>query len=375
VLAELTRAHLLEEHAPGRYAFHDLLRAYAAELAGALDADAEPRDALHRLLDHYLHSAHAADRLLFPYREPIPLGAPVATVVPERFADRAAAGAWFAAEHAALLAAVELAADSGFDEQAWQLTWALQTFLERNGRFTEAVTTWHAALAAARRLGDRRVQARAHRNLASAEITLGRLDEADGHGGEALAIYRDLGDRTGMAHTHRSMVAVCDRRGRHADGLGHSEQALALYQATGDRHGQAYALSNAGWCHAQLGDQPAAQAACWQALTLLREIGDRWGEAATWDTLGYSQHLLHDYAQATTSYQRALALLRELGDRHREAVTLGHLGDTRDADGDTVGARLFWQDAVRILEALDHPDAAEARAKLYPPPRPVANSS
>ncbi|MFK5687966.1 hypothetical protein ACI3GN_15500, partial [Lactiplantibacillus plantarum] len=33
LLAELTRAHLIEEQAPGRYAFHDLLRAYAAELA------------------------------------------------------------------------------------------------------------------------------------------------------------------------------------------------------------------------------------------------------------------------------------------------------------------------------------------------------
>ena len=32
LLAELARAHLLTEHAPGRYAFHDLLRAYAAEL-------------------------------------------------------------------------------------------------------------------------------------------------------------------------------------------------------------------------------------------------------------------------------------------------------------------------------------------------------
>src|SRR5215467_15823592 len=31
LLRELARAHLIAEHAPGRYAFHDLLRAYAAE--------------------------------------------------------------------------------------------------------------------------------------------------------------------------------------------------------------------------------------------------------------------------------------------------------------------------------------------------------
>ena len=59
-LSRLTSAHLLAEHAPGRYAFHDLLREYAAEQA----RDNEDRTALHRVLDHYLHSARAADRLL-----------------------------------------------------------------------------------------------------------------------------------------------------------------------------------------------------------------------------------------------------------------------------------------------------------------------
>jgi len=44
-LAELARAHLAEEHLPGRFRFHDLLRAYAA---------------VHRVLDHYLHTAVAA---------------------------------------------------------------------------------------------------------------------------------------------------------------------------------------------------------------------------------------------------------------------------------------------------------------------------
>src|SRR5262249_58391170 len=38
-LAELTRANLIGEHVPGRYAFHDLLRAYAAEQAESTDRD------------------------------------------------------------------------------------------------------------------------------------------------------------------------------------------------------------------------------------------------------------------------------------------------------------------------------------------------
>lgn len=36
---ELVRANLLTEHRSGRYAGHDLLHAYAAELARAIDGD------------------------------------------------------------------------------------------------------------------------------------------------------------------------------------------------------------------------------------------------------------------------------------------------------------------------------------------------
>ncbi|WP_329537320.1 NB-ARC domain-containing protein (plasmid) [Streptomyces sp. NBC_01450] len=64
LLAELTRTHLLTEEAPGRYRFHDLLRAYANELAraedGEGDSEEERRDALCRMLDHYLLTAHAS---------------------------------------------------------------------------------------------------------------------------------------------------------------------------------------------------------------------------------------------------------------------------------------------------------------------------
>ncbi|MFG2025462.1 BTAD domain-containing putative transcriptional regulator [Streptomyces sp. NPDC048825] len=52
ILDELADAHLLTEHTPGRYAPHDLLRAFAAELTRAHDSTAERRAARQRLLDH-----------------------------------------------------------------------------------------------------------------------------------------------------------------------------------------------------------------------------------------------------------------------------------------------------------------------------------
>ena len=64
-LRNLTRASLIIESAPGRYGFHDLLRAYAAEQA-ALREGRERREAIHRMLDHYLHTARRAHVVLYP---------------------------------------------------------------------------------------------------------------------------------------------------------------------------------------------------------------------------------------------------------------------------------------------------------------------
>jgi hypothetical protein len=83
-LDELASAHLLTEHSPGRYAFHDLLRAYAADQARTRDTDQEAREALGRALDHYLHTAYTAMLLLNPPRDPLALSQPGPGVTPDR---------------------------------------------------------------------------------------------------------------------------------------------------------------------------------------------------------------------------------------------------------------------------------------------------
>jgi DNA-binding SARP family transcriptional activator/DNA-binding XRE family transcriptional regulator len=133
-LAELAHAHLVTEHSPGRYTLHDLLRAYAAEQAEAADGQADRRAAVHRMLDHYLHSACAAALLLNPSRDRITIAPPQPAVVPERLACYREAMSWLEAEHQAILACASLAAALAFDRHAWQLPWAMADFLDRRKR-------------------------------------------------------------------------------------------------------------------------------------------------------------------------------------------------------------------------------------------------
>jgi DNA-binding SARP family transcriptional activator/tetratricopeptide (TPR) repeat protein len=364
LLTELTRANLLAELVPGRYSFHDLLRAYAGELARTLELGSERHAAAHRLLDHYLHTAFAAALLLYPQRQPITLTSPLAGVEPERLTDYGQALAWLSAEHPVLLAAVDEAANAGFDTHAWQLPWALADFLDYRGHWQDQASTQLAALDATRRLADRHGQAHAHRALGRAHHQLGRDDEAGSHYRRAIELFADLGDRAGQAHTHLNLALVHERRRRHREALEHGESALTLYREAGDHSGQANALNTVGWVRAQLGDHRQALALCEQALRLLQVIGDRRGEATTWDSLGYAHHHLGGHREAVECYQRALDLFEEIGDRRHEADTLTHLGDTRRAAGDLPGARHAWQRALTILDEVGHPDADQVRVKL-----------
>ncbi len=66
MLELLARTHLIHRTRPGRYGLHDLLRAYAAGLAAAGDAEGERQAALTRLFDYYLAAAAAAMDILVP---------------------------------------------------------------------------------------------------------------------------------------------------------------------------------------------------------------------------------------------------------------------------------------------------------------------
>jgi DNA-binding SARP family transcriptional activator len=149
LLTELAGAHVINESLPGRYALPTLLRGYAGELAGRYDSAADRDAALHRLLGHYLQTAHAAAAALDPHQGPVP---PLETgpgVTAELLSDRHEALTWFAMERGTLLAAVRRAAEAGYDRHALHLSSALAGYLDRCGLWADEVAALRVALEAA----------------------------------------------------------------------------------------------------------------------------------------------------------------------------------------------------------------------------------
>ncbi|WP_238012921.1 BTAD domain-containing putative transcriptional regulator [Dactylosporangium sp. AC04546] len=349
LLTTLTRANLLTEHARGRYTQHDLLRAYAAELAAASDDDPA---AVERFLDHYAHTACAAAILLTPHRAPIALDPPVpgAHVEPPTTADEALT--WFAAERATLVATVELAAGRRLDRHTWPLAWASTAYFARQGHHHEWAATQHAALRAAEAAGDRVREAEAHRALLRAYGRLARDTEADRHADRALALFAEIGNPIGQANTHVNLAHVLTHRGRYRDALHHDQQALELYRLAGDTLGEAEALNSVGWQHGLLGEHEQSLKYTREALALLHRIGAGARAANTLDSMGHAHHHLGDLAAAVSCYEQALTLVRAAGDRYNEADILTHLADTLDAAGRPDSAREHREQAETILAAL-----------------------
>jgi DNA-binding SARP family transcriptional activator len=366
LLAELAQANLLTEHTPGRYGCHDLLRAFAAELAHSLDTENERQAAVHRMLDHYLYAAHAATIRLAHNIDSIvlPLPGDRNWTRPASPADHDAAWTWFIVEQDVLLAAIGHASDAGFPVHAWQLAWTMDTFLNRRGRWHEQARAMRTAADAARQLGDRAALATILRGLTTVCTELGLWDEAHAYGEEALRLATETGDTNLQAFVHLHLGSVWDRQGRPAEAIGHAHDALGLYRAARNHTGEAQALNCLGWAHACLGDHEQALTFCQQALPLLQRSGDHASQAGTWDSIGYAHHNLGNHPQAIADYEAALRLARSAGAKGTEATILSHLGDALHATASYVAARDVLRQALAIFDQLGRPEADEIRAKL-----------
>jgi DNA-binding SARP family transcriptional activator/tetratricopeptide (TPR) repeat protein len=360
-LSELIRANLLQEQAPGRFSLHDLLRAYAADLGD----EKERRSAVGRVLDHYLHTAREAMSLVYPHADLIGAPPPGPGEPAESFSGPQQARAWLQAEYRALLAAAAAAADSGHDTHGWQLPAVLREHFDRRGYYADWAQCQQLALLAADRLGDHAAQAIVHQFLGEALIHLCRWDDAHSHLHDALKLYRRLGDYAGQALCHFHIGWIFECREAHRQALSHHRLSLSLFRAAGYLAGEAFALNGVGWDNALLGNYQQALSYCSKALELHHKSGNRLGEALTLDSLGYCCHQADRYNEAVAYYQQALRAYADADDRYFRAITLIHLGETHQANGHREATLDLWQQALTILDDLQHPDAAPTRAKLH----------
>ncbi|ROP33580.1 tetratricopeptide repeat protein [Couchioplanes caeruleus] len=388
LLESLHRDHLLQQAAPGRYTFHDLIRAYATIRATDEDPPSERRAALTCLFDHYLVTAAAAMTTLYSAESRLRLRIPVTSTRTPDLSDPDTALGWLDIERPTLVAVAAHTATNGWPTHTIGLSRTLYRYLS-GGHYTDAVTVHGHAHHAVLHTGDATGHAHALNDLGVALWRLGRYGQGTAHLQQALALFRQAGDPHGQARTLNDLGITAhgechlqaaadyftqavplyrqagDRSGeargltglgtveallgRHRKAIDYFEQALLLHGQTSDRDGVAYALVHLGEVEVRAGRYGPAGDHLLQASTLYRQLGNRTGELAALDNLGVLHTRLGRPTQAAEYHQQALTGFRETGFRGCEPWSLNGLGEAAHAVG-------------RPADALAHHTAAHTIA-------------
>ncbi|MEV6825972.1 tetratricopeptide repeat protein [Amycolatopsis sp. NPDC051102] len=356
ILRRLEDASLLGRHTHDRYLLHDLTRAYAATTAHESLAGDEIEAALHRVFAFYLHTAHAADRLLNPHGPAVEIDPPASGTRAHPLADATAALAWFDHERLNLLATLQTAAARSRHRGVWQLAETLNTYLRRRAGLDELLAVRRAAVDAATHLREHSALVLAHRRLGRTHAELGHHEEALHHLHRALAIAERQDEQ---AHVHRMLALAHGVRDDHRRALEHATQALSLFRAADDPEWQADAHNQVGWHAAHLGDHANAYTHCEAALAGHRQHGNAEAAADALTSLGYlAQHTGH-HEQAIDHYEQALARYRASGNTRLAADTLARLGEPYDALRRHDEARAVRTEALEFYRRNGHTAATD----------------
>lgn len=315
-LTELERAHLVEQHRPGRYRMHDLVLKYAR--------DAEPDPAgTRRLLDFYLRSDQLDDEV-----------------------DNIVAAGDFAAAH-------------GWHEHAWRLANVIWYFRYVRGHSTNWVPNLERALAAARQTGDARGVATTVKNLGVALYWNMRIEEAVRCFEEALHLYATLGDERSVSGTLNNLGAAHARLGKDTESIAYYERALHCLDYLPEA--RAGALGNMAQVLARQGRIAEAEANCLRALELNRKWGSDDIEGHIVGSLAIALRAAGRFDEALARHHQALGLLRSVNDRVGECETLNELGETLRRMGDPAAVTAHRQ-ALTLAETMANPfEIARAR--------------
>lgn len=389
----------VDETGRNRYRIHDLAREHARERCLSEESAEQREAAVLRLVGCWLGLAEKAAARgpggavrYFPQPATVH---PLDTDTVESLLERPAA--WFAAEQASLLAAVEYCADHRLDRPARDLAGALIASSAALYNQFDAWSRSHtAAIAAVRRSEDGEGEAWLLNGLGQLCYEQDEFEDSYARFSEALRLFEERGGPSqGAAVALAGMGTARREQARYTEALRLLDAALDRYGPDAERGARARVLYGIGYVHREQGRGPQAWEALTRALELYRAQADRHGEALTLRSLALchraegaleqAEPLLHDalriftglrdtfgvmYAEqslakvelrqgrleeAAARLDRCLAVAHERQDRFGEALVLRTLGERHLAAGEPDRAREPLERGLAGWEALRLP--------------------
>jgi len=341
LLERLTDLHLLESRSPGRYQFHDLVRAFARELAGQLP-ESDRGAALDRSLAFHLAVAWQMTELtdprgarsVWPGRPPAP-AFPVLTTSDESLG-------WIDRELQNFLALIsQLSTLGGRDEQVAGVVIGLYNYFVKRGNLTD----WLPAIdrVATGRI-DRWTLAQLHADAAIALAELARYDESAQRFGLAREVFESIGNLRGVSLATNNNARLLIRMHRYEEALPLVEHALAINLQLGDDRAIGAAYVTLSEVHTELGDADTAEAEAGAAIPYFAAAGDANGVANS----------RIDQAWSRARAGRPQAAVADIVTGIRELEQLGHRKNVSDAHYVLGLVHAQLQDLEPAIEETEH---------------------
>jgi tetratricopeptide (TPR) repeat protein/transcriptional regulator with XRE-family HTH domain len=354
LIEQLVDAHLLQEPAPGRFGFHDLVRDHARATAIRDEGEPDRRAAITRLLDHLRHAASAAMDVAYPHERSRRPDLPRVRTPAPAFPDPVRAGAWIERELPNLVAAAQHAAEHGWPEHASHLGTTLHRYLYDHGRACEAWTLHQHALAAARAAGDGRGEADALVLLGKVHWWFhSRLEQAGELFERAAATAHAVGHHVGEVRALTSLGAVRSLQGAYARADEHFAAARERVRHVSDHGAELDALYFLAWHRLRRGEPATEEFE--QGLALARAHGDRNGEWLALHGLGYAHRTGGRFERAVECFERALHICRAVGDQRGTLACLIGLACAHRQEGHDVAAS-YYQQAIDLAREVGNPN-------------------
>ncbi|WP_018350283.1 ATP-binding protein [Longispora albida] len=345
----LLRAHLVEEHGSTAIRMHDLLRAYAAELAATLP-DAERAAALDRLLDYYVHTTQIAKDTAHSWDKPSgPRGLPGSARHARTFESESEAERWQDTEHPNLVAAASFAAASGWPRHASWLSTLLWRLFYMRGHHADALVVHTAGRDAARSSGDQAAESAAEFRIGDVYWRIGKLDQALVHFLASAGLKRAIGDDLGVAHALSGIGTIHHLRGEYAKAIACYEEGLAIAVGLGEWQTEAIALSNLGEAYELLGQFGQAEEYYRRCLVVKERHGDREALASTLSNIAWLKLRRGQVEESAAQQREALELARSLKMRGATALALGRLGAAEAHLGRPAAGAEMLRRALRLI--------------------------
>lgn len=389
VLEDLLNCHLLVETSPHRYRMHDLLR----EFARALMADeAERRRAVDRLLGHYLHTADAADRVVYPHRVRMDVACGGTGPVPAGWSGRAESREWFTSEGRNLLAVLEHVRAHRPSGELAALSHVLAGFLEAEGYWATAEPVLRRAAEHWRSLGDPTAEARALLDLGAVCMRTGAYEAAIESAGRAARLARENGEpeveaealhQSGLAfwHSGRSLSALPRQKralslrmrgrntlqqarslnvmgivllhlGRTGESIELFREAVSGFRSADDSRGLYQALNNMGEAHRATGAERLAERCYREAVDLAGAAGSAVDRATLQMNLASFAMDSGRADEALLLYREALPVFHGVGDRRNESITHNGIGRALRSTGRRDEAVLWCRAALELARSI-----------------------